>query len=155
MQWIFSQAFGGIYLREVFGICVYKYWLYYFVLFLHKTLRGFINCFILSFCGNWSVCVLIIYQRDVGICDQYCTVAICWAEAKVKTWAKINSTLKWCPSIQVPKSSEYYEQKPKLWRWRAGTCETQRWSRELRTHVAPWQLDYCRQGGGHIHVFTF
>ena len=77
MQWIFSQAFGGIYLREVFGICVYKYWLYYFVLFLHKTLRGFINCFILSFCGNWSVCVLIIYQRDVGICDQYCTVAIC------------------------------------------------------------------------------
>ena len=50
---MFSKVFGGIYLREVFGICVYKYWLYYFVLCLHKTLRGFINsgCFILSFCG--------------------------------------------------------------------------------------------------------
>ena len=76
MQWMFSQAFGGIYLREVFGICVYKYWLYYFVLFLQKTLRGFINsgCFILSLSLS---CLLIIYQRDVGICDQYCIVAIC------------------------------------------------------------------------------
>ena len=60
---------------------------------------------------NWSVCSLIIYQRDVGICDQYCIVAICWAEAKVKTWAKINSTLKWCPSIQVPKKLLWAEAK--------------------------------------------
>ena len=68
MQWMFSQAFGGIYLREVFGICVYKYWLYYFVLFLHKTLRGFINsgCFILSFCGIIKLVSVLAHHLPKG-----------------------------------------------------------------------------------------